>query len=517
MAGQAATSSFSNAGQVWSLLFTDEMIGRLVEATNRQVEYARTKAPRKKKGLSNTDEIEMRAFLGILYLMGAYKHPSEELGGLFSYADGTGRDIFYAVMTCNRALALLKYLRFGGSENDCQLSHLWGLFASFFENSRKNFAAGEHLTVDHTVTKGVLLQQQQSESILSIHQPSTSSNGAPAKPVNLKTFFVTDSMTSYVLNGHIEGVPLSQGLEIFSLPTQIVLHLLSPFALSTHQNHPPHRKNITAASSWFTSMELAYELLLRQYTYVGEMTPSRCRQIPRDFALASKNRRRPVGSAIYGFTDRATVISYMPRKNAPVVLLSTAHHEVRNEGGKPDAYQFYTASKMAISKTEKEGSIRAVLGSQDETRWELEMLSQLLDFAAINAHQLWQMCTMEEIRHRDFVIALARALILPEIERRNGHRAGLRREAIDAMDKVLEHDPNASKTTKEQDTTEVGNDGDETEVEAEEEELDDKIRPKRRCVFCKGRETKVRTVCAKCKKSACLKKCLKPVCPECYE
>ena len=559
VAGPARAGSFTDAGQLWSLLFTEAMLDGIVEATNRELEYKRTEATRRNQRVTNTDRTEVRALFGLLYLMGAYKHPSEEVAGLFNVAEGTGRPIFTAVMTFTRITTLLRHIRVGGRPSaavtvaeqqaegtSCQLPHFRRLFGRFFENAQANFTAGEHLTVDHLLTKGVLKE-----------------NGLPRESTTLKTFLLTDSMTSYVLNGLLEGYQNEEeeeqinGGRYLSPPTAAVLYLVKGAGLFGRSQ--PARV-LTASRPCYASLELAYELAQRQLRFLGPATARWCRQLPRDFFLPRKVRRRPVGSALYAFSHSspATAVSYMARKNAPLSLLSTAHHEVRqNEAtGKPEVVHLFEATRAAISPPEREGSIRAVLPRHQQLQqsphgcFELELLCQLLDLAAVNAHQLWQMAVAnldsEELGHRDFVAALGRALVLPEVERRSsrGMGGGAGRDIVDAMNKVLRREPlsaAAVASTSTAATVSNGSDkkaakkrvntaedqgdnedsGEETEVDDEEAEeaapeMEGARRTKRRCAFCRGRETKVRTVCFECRRPACLKRCLKALCPDCY-
>ncbi|KAH9392432.1 hypothetical protein TYRP_005508 [Tyrophagus putrescentiae] len=108
----------------------------------------------------------MSAFLS---LMGAYKHHSKEVTGLFNIAESTDRAIFTAFMTFTWITTLLRHIRLGG-------------------HPLANFTTGEHLTVDHLLKKGALEKR-------SLPQESTT----------LKIFFLADSMTSYVLNVLLEG------------------------------------------------------------------------------------------------------------------------------------------------------------------------------------------------------------------------------------------------------------------------------------------------------------------------
>jgi hypothetical protein len=58
------------------------------------------------------------------------------------------------------------------------------------------------------------------------------------------------------------------------------------------------------------------------------------REIPLEFKQA---RQRDENSSIFGFTKDLTLVSYVPKKNKSVVLLSSLHHDsaIRSDSEKP--------------------------------------------------------------------------------------------------------------------------------------------------------------------------------------
>jgi len=68
---------------------------------------------------------------------------------------------------------------------------------------------------------------------------------------------------------------------------------------------------------------LAEELLKNSLTYVGTLRKNRG-EIPADML---PDRKRPIHPSLFGFHDKFTVVSYVPKVNEAVVLLSTLHHD----------------------------------------------------------------------------------------------------------------------------------------------------------------------------------------------
>ncbi|CAB3249527.1 unnamed protein product [Arctia plantaginis] len=77
--------------------------------------------------------------------------------------------------------------------------------------------------------------------------------------------------------------------------------------------------------NWFTSVPLAEELLKPPYklTVVGTLRSNK-REIPKEIA---NTRSRPVGTLVFGFDKELTLVSYKPKPNKVVYLLSSTHDQ----------------------------------------------------------------------------------------------------------------------------------------------------------------------------------------------
>jgi hypothetical protein len=77
-------------------------------------------------------------------------------------------------------------------------------------------------------------------------------------------------------------------------------------------------RNVTT-DKFFVSVELANQLKNKKLTLVGTMKQNK-REIPQEFKPA---RQRDENSSIFGFTKVLTFVSYVPKNNKSVVLLSS--------------------------------------------------------------------------------------------------------------------------------------------------------------------------------------------------
>jgi hypothetical protein len=86
--------------------------------------------------------------------------------------------------------------------------------------------------------------------------------------------------------------------------------------------------------NFFTSVDLANQLKNKKLTLVGTVKQNK-REIPQEFKPA---RQRDENSSIFDFTKDFTLVSYVPKKNKSLVLLSSFHHDsaICSDSGKPE-------------------------------------------------------------------------------------------------------------------------------------------------------------------------------------
>ncbi|KAJ4438318.1 hypothetical protein ANN_14260 [Periplaneta americana] len=100
------------------------------------------------------DEMELKAFICLVFLAGIFKSNHEDVDSLFT-TDGTGRDIFRATMIKERYLFLLTALRFDSIETreerkrqGNKLAAISEVFDSFISNCKRNYCSSEYTTLD---------------------------------------------------------------------------------------------------------------------------------------------------------------------------------------------------------------------------------------------------------------------------------------------------------------------------------------------------------------------------------
>ncbi|KRZ81522.1 hypothetical protein T08_1101 [Trichinella sp. T8] len=104
-------------------------------------------------------------------------------------------------------------------------------------------------------------------------------------------------------------------------------------------------RNITM-DNWFMSYSLVEDLLKEKLTAVGTMRKNK-RQIPAAF-IDTKHREQ--NSSLFGYQKNMTLVSYVPKKNKNVILLSSMNHDGSivsiGQREKPEIVLFYNKTKM---------------------------------------------------------------------------------------------------------------------------------------------------------------------------
>ncbi|UYV78370.1 hypothetical protein LAZ67_16001089 [Cordylochernes scorpioides] len=386
---------------IFNLFFTAAIIKQISEFTNAKIEEFRQRiSDLTKSTYSNfTSEIEIRAFLGLLYLAGVYKSGHENVESLFA-SDGTGRDIFRSVMSVKRFLFLLLCIRFDNFKTRCKvdrLSPIRDIFQTIIEKFQSCYTPAEYLTVDE------MLVGFRGKCPFKIYIPSK-----PNK-YGIKIVILADSRTHYMYNAMVyTGKSKTPKSKELSLPTQIVLDISRPLWKSN--------RNITA-DNWFTSIELVDKLKEHGLTYLGTMRKNKP-QIPPQF---QPHPKRESGTSIFGFSGTKTLVSYVPKKRKSVILISSMHHDNKCDKttGKPDIIMDYNLTKGSVDTIDQ--MVSNFSTSCRSRRWPLALFYALLDITALNSYIIfnYQIDKKDQKERITFIVDLGRSLIDEHLATRN--------------------------------------------------------------------------------------------------
>jgi Transposase IS4 len=475
----------------WNLMVTDEMLDKILVHTNSKIQstrsqykqftrrvFQRNSTAKKSRPsyVSETERVELNAFLGLLYLQGVFKSGHEDLRSLWA-TDGTGRDIFRCTMSLARFSFLLSCLRFDDQTTRQErmrtnkLAPILEIFDAFVENSSSNYSPSPYLTVDE------MLIPFRGRCGFRMYIPSK-----PAK-YGLKVQILADARNHYMVQGEVYTGALASGVRnanALPIPTQTVLRLVGPVV---HTN-----RNITG-DNWYTSVQLVEELKKVGLTYVGTVKKNK-RQIPPEF-LAS--RQREVNSTTFGFQQDKMIVSYVPKKNKAVILMSSMHHQPVVSEVKPEIILFYNGTKAGVDALDEKCSLYST--SRRTRRWPMALFHAILNIAGTNSRVIYQSSNpQEQLSRPEYIKKLGIALARTHIERRVGNEKiprKLRSMAADIFGVRLPPNPNPA--------------------------ADVPKSKRKRCSICpSSRDRKTSSSCAMCKCPIC-NECAKLICPNCSD
>lgn len=386
----------------WSLFFSDEILEKIVEYTNIKIQQLQVGYNRERNA-KETNLLEIKAVIGLLYLAGVKKSSHVNLKDLWA-TDGLGLDLMRCVMSLSRFEFLLSALRFDDVLTRNQRKHLDRLapvremFEYVVENFKKYYSPGHTMTLDEKL-EGFRGRCPFKQFI----------KNKPAK-YGLKVFALVDAKMIYTVNLEIYAGNQPEGpFKVSNSAKDVTMRMIKPIENSG--------RNLTT-DNWYTSVPLALELLGKRLTLVGTLRKNK-REIPPEF-LAKKAEN----TSLFAFDDNnTTLVSYSPKKNKNVILLSTMHNapEIDNSTGtqrKPVIITWYNDTKCGVDTLDQLSSLYSV--SRKTRRWPMVIFFSLLNTVGVNAQVIVASNQHFErkIVRRRFLQELGISLVSPHMKTR---------------------------------------------------------------------------------------------------
>lgn len=348
---------------------------------------------------NDTTVTEMRALIGVLYMAGVLQSSHTNIMDLWT-DDITVSAFFRLVMSSRRFSQLLRALRFDNinDREERRKTDKLAPIRELFENINGTFS--QYYTPFEFVTIDEMLEAFRGRCSFRQYIPSK-----PAK-YGLKIHALVDSRKFYVLNMEIyAGLQPEGPFSINSSPSEVVKRLIE---------HVIHSGRNVTIDIWYTSVPLVNDLLNDfGLTAVGTLKKNK-RQVPPQFV---NTKKRPLGESLYGFRENCTLLSYVPKKNKVVLLISSMHNTAQvNESNKPEIIDFYNSTKGGVDTVDQMKGHFSV--SRVSCRWPLTMFFTLLNVIGINAYVLLKLNLDENLTRRDFLKSLAIELTKPFLQER---------------------------------------------------------------------------------------------------
>ncbi|XP_023225627.1 piggyBac transposable element-derived protein 4-like isoform X2 [Centruroides sculpturatus] len=460
----------------WNLFIGKDILEMLVKFTNEQIKKIQPNYGRERDA-NLTDLIEIKALIGILYVAGCKKLNRCNPDELWT-ADGTGLEIARTIMSDKRFKFLLHSLRFDDKNSRKEriktdkLAAVRDMVDIFVNSCQQNYSMSEYCTIDEK------LEGFRGRCGFRQHMPKKPNRHG------IKIYILVDARMYYTYNLEIYCGKQPEGeYSVSNSPDQIVKRLVKPIAKSW--------RNLTV-DNWFTSCSLVSDLLQDRITMVGTIRKNK-RELPLRFTDV---RSRKVYSSLFGFSKDFTLVSYVPKKNKNVLLLSSFHRndtidDTTGSRKKPEILTFYNLTKGGVDILDQLTSNYNV--QRNTKRWTMVIFYCLLNIAGVNAHIIHHSNknTTNDISRKGFLKQLGLELMFEQIERRK-HMCCLPKDIRESAKRICPS-PSSPKTS----------------VETENK--------RKRCADCgraKNRYTKYK--CKKCEKFLCLSH-ITPMCKNCIE
>lgn len=407
---KSAAKSAKTPLECFSLFFADDIFNLLVTCTNKYIEEVRNKFQRERDA-KDTDVEEIKALLGLLIMSGVLRASHLNFVDLWA-TDGSGVEMFRLTMSYQRFLFLLRCLRFDDRttrterlqvDNLAAVREICDMLQAKF---REAYTPYQNVTID--------------EQLIGFRGRFKGKVYMPSKPnkYGIKNQALVDSKTFYMLSFEVySGKQPAGPYQVSNSPNDIVKRLVEPIKGTN--------RNVTT-DNWYTSVKLANELLdpSHKLTIVGTLKKNKP-DIPKDFL---PNRSRTQFSSLFGFQKTMTMVSYVPKPNKAVVLLSSMHHAAHidptsTDKQKPEIITYYNSTKGGVDTNDHLCGTYNV--GRRTKRWPLAIFFHLINVSGINALIVHRANTDKSRTHvrRNFLRQLSVALIQNHQKRRLEVRA----------------------------------------------------------------------------------------------
>lgn len=359
---------------IFNLFLTTEMKDIICRYTNEEaVRYFdnwNTKNPNNRKIWSVLEIDELDSFLGVLIKAGALRCRKESTREMWSTNTSIRRSFFTAALPRDRFEQISIFLRFDDKETRAErkeqdklaaISDIWNMFV---DNCRNAFEPYEQITID--------------EQLVCFRGKCPFRQYIKSKPgrYGIKIWAAADVRTSYLCNLQVYTGKPRGGVPEKNQGFRVVSDLVQPY----HESW----RGITT-DNFFTSVPLANYLLTKKLTLLGTVRKNKP-DTPPQLKLTS----RPIESSVFAFTKNLTMVSYIPKKNRMVHLLSSQHDDDRvcpDNKNKPYIILDYNASKGGVDNVDK--LIREYSCTRRTARWPYRLFMNMIDIGASNAFILY--------------------------------------------------------------------------------------------------------------------------------
>lgn len=318
------------------------------------------------KGWINLTLVDFRAFIGLLILAGVSKSNQEDANELWD--DEWGRPIFAATMTLKKFKLILQCLRFDDRssrqerrERD-KLAPIRSVYDKWNINLRKMYNPGKAVTVD--------------EQLIPFRGKCPIKQFIPSKPKRYgpKMWACCDSKSAYVWNTQIYCGKAPNTKPEKNQGQRVLLEM-------TEGLHG----RLVCADNLFSTYEGVKELQRRKLNYLGTVRKNKTFVPPSLLDM----KKKPVGHSQFLFDNKnqLSMVSYVPKKNRCVLLISSAHMNYNvsmAENKKPQMILDYNEYKCGVDLADQ--MISTYTCARRHKRWPCAIFDYIINTSALNGY-----------------------------------------------------------------------------------------------------------------------------------
>lgn len=385
------------------LFFDSDILTILVESTNIYIDTIKHKYQRDRDA-KPTDLVEMKAFVGLLLLIGVCRAGRRNLKDFWDNSQGLGIELVYTTMSKSRFRFLLRCVRFddvrdrSARQSSDRLAAIRQIIEIMLRNCKQCYTPSECVTLDEQLVafKG--------RCAFIVYMPNK-----PCK-FGIKIIMAVDVKYPFVCNFEVYAGQHPEGPYRLSNQVPDIIHrVLEPlYDLGC---------NVTM-DNWFTSVPVSKDLLQKRITVVGTLKKNKP-EIPQKF---KSSQNREILDSAFGFQPNCTLVSYVPKKNKVVLLLSTLHNDANidpesGEAKKPEIITYYNHTKYGVDVFDK--MCRQYDVTRNTRRWPLILFYNFLNMAGINGLVIYQLNNPQtKTIRRKYLQEVGYELVKPQISRR---------------------------------------------------------------------------------------------------
>lgn len=361
------TNYTTNILECFLLFFSDELINDVLKYTNIEIEKKKeTYKVQNNPTISNTCVDEIKAIIGLIILSAAVK--SNHLSTHVLFDERYSGNTYSATLSKNRFEFLINSLRFDNRatrDKTDKLAPVRSVWEILLSNCRKYYKPSSFLTID--------------EQLIGFRGRCPFKMYIPSKPdkYGMKLIMMCDNATKYML----DAIPYTgKGCSPKNVPAAqyFVEKLVSTVSGS--------KRNITM-DNWFTSVPLFLNLRKKHsLTALGTVKKNKP-ELPNNFKSINYQDRKP-GTSFFLFAKDISAVSYKPKHNKLVCLLSTLHNDnTIGSNNKPEHILTYNQTKGGVDVFDQ--LCHGMNCIRKSKRWPMCYFYNMINIASINAYVIF--------------------------------------------------------------------------------------------------------------------------------